>query len=76
MVCVCAVDLRSKCKPGFTSLPRFLGRPDLPGDPTIDEWLSAFDVLCDRAVWLRGTSGVVIGLSRLVCEGGSVVLPG
>ena len=25
-----------------TSLPRFLGRPDSPDDPTIDEWLSAF----------------------------------
>ena len=24
-----------------TSLPRFLGRPDSPDDPTIDEWLSS-----------------------------------
>ena len=26
------------------SVPRFLGRPESPGDPTIDEWLSDFDV--------------------------------
>ena len=26
------------------SLARFLGRPVSPGDPTIDEWLSDFDV--------------------------------
>ena len=26
------------------SLPRFLGRPESPGDPTIDEWLTDFDV--------------------------------
>ena len=26
------------------SLPRFLGRPESPGHPTIDEWLSDFDV--------------------------------
>ena len=26
------------------SLPRFFGRPESPGDPTIDEWLADFDV--------------------------------
>ena len=26
------------------SLPRFLGRPESPGHPTIDEWLTDFDV--------------------------------
>ena len=38
------------------SLPRFLGRPESPGDPTIDEWLSDFDVLlrqCDVPVGER-----------------------
>ena len=27
------------------SLPRFFGRPGSPGELTIDEWLSEFDVL-------------------------------
>ena len=27
------------------SLPRFFGRPESPGDPTIDEWLADFDVI-------------------------------
>ena len=26
------------------SFPRFLGRPESPSDPTIDAWLSDFDV--------------------------------
>ena len=26
------------------SLPRFLGRPQSPSDPTIDQWLADFDV--------------------------------
>ena len=26
------------------SLPRFFGRPESPGDPTMDEWLADFDV--------------------------------
>ena len=26
------------------SLPRFIGRPESPGYPTIDEWLTYFDV--------------------------------
>ena len=30
--------------PTVSTLPRFLGRPDSPGDPTIDEWLSSFDL--------------------------------
>ena len=41
------------------SLPRFLGRTVLPSDPTIDEWLSEFDVF----VRLCGVPGgaVVLG---------------
>ena len=30
--------------PTVSTLPRFLGRSDSPGDPTIDEWLSSFDL--------------------------------
>ena len=30
--------------PTVSTLPRFLGRPGSPGDPTIDEWLSSFDL--------------------------------
>ena len=60
------------------SLPRFFGRPESPGELTIDEWLSEFDVFvrqCGVPEGERASVGVS-GLPWWVCEGGSVVSPG
>ena len=46
--------------PTVTSLPRFLGRPDLPDDPTIDEWLSAFDVFVRQCGVAEGERAVLL----------------
>ena len=46
--------------PTVTSLPRFLGRPDSPGDPTIDEWLSAFDVFVRQCGVAEGERAVLL----------------
>ena len=43
-----------------TSLPRFLGRPDSPDDPTIDEWLSAFDVFVRQCGVAEGERAVLL----------------
>ena len=42
------------------SLPRFLGRPESPGDPTIDEWLSDFDVFVRQCGVPAGERAVVL----------------
>ena len=46
--------------PTVTSLPRFLGRPDSPDDPTIDEWLSAFDVFVRQCGVAEGERAVLL----------------
>ena len=42
------------------SLPRFLGRPESPADPTIDEWLSDFDVFVRQCRVPAGERAVVL----------------
>ena len=42
------------------SLPRFLGRPESPGDPTIDEWLSDFDVFVRQCGVPEGERALVL----------------
>ena len=42
------------------SLPRFLGRPQSPSDPTIDEWLSDFDVFVRRCGVPEGERSVLL----------------
>ena len=42
------------------SLPRFVGRPESPGDPTIDEWLSDFDVFVRQCGVPAGERAVVL----------------
>ena len=43
------------------SLPRFLvGRPELHGDPTIDEWLSDFDVFVRQCGVPAGERAVLL----------------
>ena len=46
--------------PTVTSLPRFIGRPDSPDDPTIDEWLSAFDVFVRQCGVAEGERAVLL----------------
>ena len=46
--------------PTVTSLPRFLGRPDSPGDPTIDEWLSSFDLFARQCGVAEGDRAVLL----------------
>ena len=59
------------------SLPRFLGRPQSPSDPTIDQWLADFDVFVRQCgVPEEAASGGVGGLPWWVCEGGSAKSPG
>ena len=58
------------------SLPRFFGRPESPGELTIDEWLSEFDVFVQQCGAGGRASVGVSGLPWWVCEGGSVVSPG
>ena len=41
------------------SLPRFLGRAESPGDPTMDEWLSDFDVFVRQGGVPAGERAVV-----------------
>ena len=41
-------------------LPRFLGRPESLGDPTIDEWLSDFDVFLRQCGVPAGERAVVL----------------
>ena len=43
-----------------TSLPHFLGRPDSPDNPTIDEWLSAFDVFVRQCGVAEGERAVLL----------------
>ena len=38
--------------PPTVSMPRFLGHPESPSDPTIDQWLADFDVFGEREVVL------------------------
>ena len=42
------------------SLPRFFGRPDSPGELTIDEWLSEFDVLVRQCGVPEGERALVL----------------
>ena len=42
------------------SLPRCLGRPQSPSDPTIDEWLSEFDVFVRQGGVPEGERAVVL----------------
>ena len=42
------------------SLPRFLGRPESPGDSTIDEWLSDFDVFVRQCGVSEGERPVLL----------------
>ena len=42
------------------SLPRFFGRPESPGDPTIDEWLYDFDVFVRQCGVPAGEPAVVL----------------
>ena len=42
------------------SLPRFLGCPELPGDSTIDEWLSDFYVFVRQCGGPEGERAVVL----------------
>ena len=42
------------------SLPRFIGRPQSPGDPTIDEWLSDFDGFMRQCGVSEGERAVVL----------------
>ena len=42
------------------SLPRFLGRAESPGDPTMDEWLSDFDVFVRQCGVPAGERAVVL----------------
>ena len=46
--------------PTVTILPRFLGRPDSPGDPTIDEWLSSFDLFARQCGVAEGDRAVLL----------------
>ena len=41
-------------------LPRFLGPPESPGDPTIDEWLVDFDVFVRQCGVPAGERAVVL----------------
>ena len=60
------------------SLPRFLGRPESPGDPTIDEWLTDFDVFvrqcgvpeAERAMALIDNLGGCVTRMRFVGTSG------
>ena len=42
------------------SLPRFIGRPQSPSDPTIDEWLSEFDGFMRQCGVSEGERAVVL----------------
>ena len=46
--------------PTVSTLPRFLGRPDSPGDPTIDEWLSSFDLYVRQCGVAEGDRAVLL----------------
>ena len=46
--------------PIVSTLPRFLGRPDSPGDPTIDEWLSSFDLYVRQCGVAEGDRAVLL----------------
>ena len=51
----------SRPRPHSTvSLPRFVGHPESPGDPTIDEWLSDFDVFVRQCGVPEGERAVVL----------------
>ena len=42
------------------SLPRYFGRPQSPCAPTIDEWLSAFDVFVRQCGVAEGERAVLL----------------
>ena len=46
--------------PTPTPLQRFLGHPESPGDPTIDEWLSDFDMFVRQCGVPEGERAVVL----------------
>ena len=46
--------------PAPTPLQRFLGHPESPGDPTVDEWLSDFDVFVRQCGVPEGERAVVL----------------
>ena len=46
--------------PPFVSMPRFLGHPELPSDPTIDQWLADFDVFVRKCGVPEGERAVVL----------------
>ena len=46
--------------PDPTPLQRFLGHPESPGDPTVDGWLSDFDVFVRRCGVPEGERAVVL----------------
>ena len=58
------------------SLLRFLGRPESPRDPTIDEWLADFDVFVRQRGVTEGERAVGWWTTLVVCEAGSAVSPG
>ena len=46
--------------PTHTPLQRFLGHPESPGDPTVDEWLADFDVFVRQCGVPEGERAVVL----------------
>ena len=46
--------------PTPTPLQRFLGHPESPGDPTVDEWLADFDVFVRQCGVPEGERAVVL----------------
>ena len=57
------VDALQGVRPAPTptvSLQRFLGQPESPGDPTVDEWLSDFDVFVRQCGVPEGERAVVL----------------
>ena len=51
--------------PTVSTLPRFLGRTDSPGDPTIDEWLSPFDLYVRQCGVAEGDRAVLLYLAYI-----------
>ena len=46
--------------PHPTPVQRFLGHPESPGDPTVDEWLADFDVFVRQCGVPEGERAVVL----------------
>ena len=58
--------------PPTVNLPRFLGRPESPSDPTIDQWLADFDVCARQCGVPEGERAVcwwttLVGVRRRKC---------